>query len=312
MQLQDIKIGDVLLFSAQKDSAISWMISWLTEASVSHAGIYYDAEKYLLIDQTPPQIAIHNIQASSRNRTIYVYRHDSSLPMEPVINAATHYLNNEEPYDMAELYLIGLLLIYRKASFSHKAQKMVTLILKKLTASIVEGIHKYKNLRKNQGEHPMVCSQFVAQCFEDAGSAYKLRFKGSILNSYSGQPGGAAEKTPLEKAIDAHTHSTQAISAFPQQDEIHHSAEKLCQMFQETITAAEVSATSTQDSELSDTIAQFILAHHHESEQTALLATPQFRLQAMQQFNTDLNMYVFPGDLMNHCLSLKSVGNIEC
>ncbi len=308
MQLQDINVGDVLLFSAEKNSAISQIISWLTNSSVSHAGMYYSKDKFSFINQNPPQVAIGQVD-KTKNRTIYVYRHNSSLPTEPVINAATRYLNNKDPYDMAELYFIGLLLLYKKVSIPNRTQKIIIMILKKLTASIVEHINKHKN----PGKNPMVCSQFVAQCFEDAGSAYRLRFKDSILNSCASRPDSNVEKSLLEQTIatwDSYPEHAMATSSL--QSEIPYSNEQLCQMLQEALYSGEVEAEhAPHNAELVDAISHFVLAHHHQPENTRFLVTPRLKLHAIQQFNTDLTMYVFPGDLMNHCLSLKSVGTIE-
>ena len=37
MNINDLKAGDILLFSPEKGSFISWAITYLTDAPVSHA-----------------------------------------------------------------------------------------------------------------------------------------------------------------------------------------------------------------------------------------------------------------------------------
>ena len=55
----------------------------------------------------------------------------------------------------------------------------------------------------------MVCSQFVAQCFDDAGNNFRLQFRHALqLDSTIGE-------TLLEKAIDW---TTQRKPVFTQQD----------------------------------------------------------------------------------------------
>ncbi len=41
MNINDLKAGDILLFSPEKGSFISWAITYLTDAPVSHAAMFY-------------------------------------------------------------------------------------------------------------------------------------------------------------------------------------------------------------------------------------------------------------------------------
>jgi len=41
MEIKDLKIGDVVLFSPEKGSFISWAITFLTDAPVSHASVFF-------------------------------------------------------------------------------------------------------------------------------------------------------------------------------------------------------------------------------------------------------------------------------
>lgn len=54
MQINELKEGDILLFSAEKGSFISWAITFLTNVPVSHAAMYYNANKQSIIEETPP------------------------------------------------------------------------------------------------------------------------------------------------------------------------------------------------------------------------------------------------------------------
>ena len=69
MNIKDIKMGDVLLFSPEKGSFISWAITFLTGEPVSHAAMYYSEEDQSIIEETSPQIKV-NPPKSPRNTCI--------------------------------------------------------------------------------------------------------------------------------------------------------------------------------------------------------------------------------------------------
>ncbi len=300
MQINELKEGDILLFSAEKGSFISWAITFLTSAPVSHAAMYYNADKQSIIEETPPQVATNGAVKRFKERIIYVQRLDTNLPMQPVIDKATAYLNNEEPYDKYGLYTVGLLLVYKKVSLNTRAQKVVIRILKKLTTSITNYIHKHKT----PGKTPMVCSQFVAQCFEDAGSNYQLKFKNSVLqanNSFSllEQAINQLETANSDYVFD----SNNVITTTVEED-----AETLCKELKDALESNDDQLANTDSAHptsvnnlLTDAIAAFSVAHVETDN----------ALQAMKTLENQLSMYVFPGDLLLHCTNTKKVGEIK-
>ncbi|MFD1260746.1 hypothetical protein [Entomomonas asaccharolytica] len=301
MQINDLKEGDILLFSAEKGSFISWAITFLTNAPVSHAAMYYNANNQSIIEETPPQVAINDAAKRFKERIIYVQRLDTNLPLQPVIDKATNYLNNAEPYDKYGLYIVGLLLIYKKVSLNTRAQKVVIRILKKLTASITNYIHEHKT----PGKTPMVCSQFVAQCFADAGANYQLKFKNSVLQANDSSSLLEQAIKQLEVTSDYIFDTNNAIATTIKED-----AETLCKELKEALefneqelaNTGEDSTTSTSiNNQLTDAIASFSLAHT-ETDNV---------LEAMKTFENQLSMYVFPGDLLLHCTNTKKVGEIK-
>ena len=58
MDIKDIKTGDILLFSPEKGSFISWAITFLTDAPVSHAAMFYNEDNQSIIEETPPQVKV--------------------------------------------------------------------------------------------------------------------------------------------------------------------------------------------------------------------------------------------------------------
>ena len=303
MQIKDLKAGDVLLFSAEKGSFISWAITFLTNAPVSHAAMFYDPQNGTIIEETPPRVAINNAATRFPNRTIYVNRLDGALPMDPVVNAATHYLNNDEPYDSQGLYIVGLLLIYRKFTPRDRTQKAIIKILKKLTASITDYLHKHKT----PGKKPMVCSQFVAQCFEDAGAGYRLQLHNPVLNDM-------ANRNLLSRAMEQFSDNipNDAFTLSAMHD-VQEDDEALCRELKEALEAEQGMTTNSDflDPELINVIAQFAAVNERAEAPYDANRPPQLNGTAMARLQTNLSMYVFPGDLLSHCKNLKQIGKVE-
>lgn len=111
LSLNDLHPADVLLFSPEKKSFISWAITFLTDAPVSHAAMYFETCPPTIVEETPPQVTTNPAEKRFKGRTIHVYRHTTASPLTPVTQAARQHLNNQEPYDHAGLYMVGLLLM---------------------------------------------------------------------------------------------------------------------------------------------------------------------------------------------------------
>lgn len=294
MHINELKEGDILLFSAEKGSFISWAITFLTNAPVSHAALYYDKNKQTIIEESPPNIAVNDAAKRFKGRTIYVQRLNKDISLQPVINHATTYLNNLEPYDKTGLYTVGLLLIYKKISVETKTQEIIIRILKKLTASIIDYVHKHKTPDKT----PMVCSQFVAQCYEDAGDDYHLKFKNPVLQK--------GQLSLLEQAMNhlELSNDNLNLSIKHNSNDIPEDAETLCKALKESLESSELkllNKTPPIEKQLVDAIAEFSM------QCTALNNAPQ----AMNKLSNQLSMYVFPGDLLLHCTNTIQIGEIK-
>ena len=313
MNTKDLKPGDVLLFSAEKGSFISWAITFLTDAPVSHAAMFYDEKKQSIIEETPPQVAINDAVERFKGREIHVRRFKKDLPLAPVIETSTNYLNAEEPYDNNGLYIVGFLLVYKKFTPNTIVQKVIVKILKKITVAIVKYIHKHQE----PGKSPMVCSQFVAQCYAETGDDYKLKIEHGIL-----------QKTAADQEVDGNIldQTIQIIESgkkanlqtllSPQltiEDDSSISAEDLCRELKD---AFNLSTSKTQDTisdELVNAVSQFAhadyLAKTNQKQTDKILQ--KGATEILRNLSDDENMFTFPGDLLNHCNSLKDVGVIK-
>lgn len=324
MDINDLKSGDILLFSGEKGSTISEAIMYLTNAPVSHAAMAYTPGG-TIVEATPP--AVQTNQAAERfiDRKISVMRcNPPQNSYAPVLAAATGYLNDKAPYANANLYLVGMLLVYRKFTPDTVTQRVIISILKKITAAIIT----YYNDHKYPGQLPMVCSQLVYQCYEDAGNDYRLMIKGGVL---VGRALTADTSTPslLDQAIHRGRNApAPAFRAFvaarsglalaaPEARSDEELASELLVALRATPSLHAEAALPLDDA--------LVLAIHEFAQaiylaRTGATASPDELSQAnalrmasngMAQLKSEEAYFVAPGDLLLHCANLSLAGEIE-
>ncbi|EFN6235616.1 hypothetical protein FVI09_24600 [Escherichia coli] len=299
LSLKDLSPVDVLLFSPEKNSFISQAITFLTNANVSHAALYFHSVPSTIIEETPPQISESLAEKRFRERTIYVYRHISAPFLDPVITAAGQHLNNQEPYDNSGLYMVGLLLMYKKFSMTSKKQRAIIRILKKLTITLTRYIQK----RQTPDKHPMTCSQFVAQCFDDAGATFRLQFSSLPLN----------DSAPDETLLDRVTNWMVQNPVFKREYSMvnitesdissdEDLCEELCNALNDNPPQSNVSITR----ELAEAVYLFAEVH------AALinLDTEAKNDNPLVVLRSNNNMFVSPGGLKS-CSNLTCIGSIQ-
>lgn len=176
VMVTDLRPGDILLFKGDEKEWISKAIMELTNSDVSHAALCYSKNE--LVDEVLDGAGIHQISDIPRNNRIYVRRYHDSVSIEPVVTAAKSYVVAETQYNKPALLFLALILLYKKFTPSGWKQKIMIEIFERVTSGMVELIDQLEY----KGKHPMVCSQFVYQCYKDAKIPlerdYKLRSDG--------------------------------------------------------------------------------------------------------------------------------------
>ncbi|WP_223668867.1 hypothetical protein [Kangiella shandongensis] len=296
MDVRDLRAGDILLFSPEEGSWISKAITWLTDAPVSHAAMTYQLPTKL-VEETPPAVRVANATVRFVDRTVHVMRlHKPIDDFKPVMDIAAKYLNGEAPYAMNNLYLLGIILLYKKFTPNDKTQKIILKILRSLTERLLDAI----NQMKYPDKHPMVCSQFVFECYQEAGKAYRLSIKNGVIQSDSTRP------NLLNKAFK-HTRTSsqlQSLTATSDSDD-----EALAKQLYEAMDDETLMATGVVSDELLDAIHDFAQTLHAVSQELDLdKADPRQGLAVLQ---AQSSMFVTPGDLLRHCPDLRHVGDIK-
>jgi hypothetical protein len=317
MDINDLKPGDVLLFSGEKGSSISEAIMFLTNSPVSHAALVY-SDPNEVVEETPPSVQVNPAKKRFEGRTIYVNRlKKQPASLAPVIEAATRYVNNDEPYAMSNLYLVGLLLIYKRFTPSTPVQKAMSKILKRLAAKIID----YINKQKSPGKLPMVCSQFVYQCFEDAGGDYRIQIQRPVLALAATTP---SQPSVLDLTIqrikqDRSPSFRSSLAAVGQAEvgrEPGESDEELAAELLQALRAETAEGAGLED-ELVLAVTQFCHAAHASITEQSL--QPEVLLRASQVgaapdalgfFKSEEAYFVTPADLLDRTDNLTRVGTI--
>lgn len=172
MRPDDLVKGDVLLF-APEDDCISGLICALTKSRVSHAAMYYGREgnTYKMVEENLAGLQLVDLPALDGGRVIYVRRYKSRpFAEEGVTKKADAYLANKERYAFGTLLLAGAALVSGRFIADEAIVKQVTKLLG-IINSVLEKVLSRLNM------HPMTCSQFVTQCYHEAG--YRL-FEGRV------------------------------------------------------------------------------------------------------------------------------------
>lgn len=298
MTIDDLEPGDVLLFSPEPHSRISAAIVLLTGAPVSHAALAYRPSTSL-VEATPPNVREAVAAERFPGRTITVRRPGPVGPIDPVLDAATRYLDAAEPYPMANLYLVGMLLLYKRFTPSSATQKVMLKVFRRLAESVMRAIDE----RDYPGKLPMVCSQLVFQCFEDAGDAYALRIEGGLFASPA--------TSLLEQAIARPPAPSASLMASAHESDSE-TEEDLAAELVDALRAAEpdgaglTSSSEPLDPELAEAIHQFAAAVHRASRSDA----PADPAEGLALLAGQEACFVTPADLLVHCPDLETVGEI--
>lgn len=320
MEIKDLKPADILLFSGEKGSWISQAIMLLTNSKVSHAAITYTTSDQM-IEETPPQVRVSNTSERAKQRTVYVMRLKPPLDkMTPVLDAANAYLKESAPYAMSNLYLVGMLLLYKKFSPTTPIQKVMLKIFKKLSAGIMD----YINEHKSPGNLPMVCSQFVYQCYEDAGDNYKLNIKGGILlrAATTELEGGSVLDQAIYRIKRDTTPNFRSFitekSGAALHAEVPQSEEDLAHELVKALEAEAATATEELEPELVLAIQEFGQAVYSATTNAEIEADEIVRSHALRIAPTGLSFlkseeayFVAPGDILSNCTNVRQVGVIH-
>lgn len=274
MLVEDFQAGDILLFKIDKNSDwISRAISLLTNSDVSHAALYMG--KSILSDEGLDGLACHQIANDMTGRPVYVERLNPNLDMTPVLLAANKMIGQQEPYNKLALVQLGLLLLYKK---EFPIDSLDRLLLKWVFDAATVAINEYSHKIFSPGKEPMVCSQYVYQCYQDAGADYQLLIQNPLLLK------NTTQQRSLSEVVHSHietTHSPLQTASQPSFPGTNNAlmGEKFVSALQNLTTTKNTASAPAMSDELVSSICTFskqadAFASKNKSTINAMLVTP--------------------------------------
>lgn len=318
IQKKDLQPADVLLFSADKDSWVSQAIIFLTDGKVSHSAIK-DSKPDTLVHGVRPHVQEGSVTKLFKNRDIYVMRIAQDHDLQPVLAAAAEYVKNKEPFPMSTMYLLGLILVYKRFTPDDETQKWVILILRR----VIEEIEEFIRQREHPGKLPMVCSQFVAQCYKKGNVPLKIK-NGVILRAEKER--GVEERNLVEVALDQLSNKRAEITdqehADQSTDEGLISNEEAAHLLLDALRSSEKSTRNTLSPELIREVNRFGRVVHEAVSGDTLEGLPADSSALAEQTLTYISrgleylqdnemLFVTPVDLLMNCPTLKLKGVIK-
>lgn len=313
MSIADIEPGDILLFSGE--SMISELIKALSGGGESHAAMAY-SDPDTLVHEVPEHAQTGCMSRLFDGRTVSVMRVNNRVEApdtDQIMRSAASFVAAEEPYPMSTIYLLGLMIIYRRLRPDAKRQKYEAMIIRRM----ISEIEAYIAQRKYPGQLPMVCSQFVHECYKRGGVSLPIK-NGVLLGAVK-----SGEQSLLDKVssqlddVKLATFSPSPLAA----DSLGAESDTLSN--EELAGRLLASPDDDGSSELSPAL-QIEVLRLGEIVHTAVnggepygpLAAAGDRLHAsnfgMQWLQENESLFVTPADLLFHCNALDKVGIVRC
>lgn len=180
MEKKDLLAGDVLLFPPHKNDFIAQAIAFLTDGEVNHAALCYPSDGKLMIAESILKdglVLTPFAEHIEPDYPISICRMKRCSDLNPVLGAAQKYLDEKNAYPNFNLGLLGALLLFKKFAPATWKNKTIYRFALLISYELMREVRNFKHANK----HPMSCSQFVAQCFTDAGKEYDLKFERMVI-----------------------------------------------------------------------------------------------------------------------------------
>lgn len=309
IKINDLQEGDILLYASGENFKIEGflnvlckLIMYFTDSKIFHAAIFSDKTKLELIEGFYPIARSKAVKDHIKGSTVYVMRRKfpKQLPLDPVIDAAKHYVNIETPYSFSTLLLIASLILYNKVFINQKIERVMIKVFKKLAILVANLINE--SVRED-GSKAMMCSQLATQCYTDAGDDYKLKFENPILNK-------DRVESLLNNLLKESEHKKFSNSKLEKadHDELKNiSTEELCEEICDAITS-DSKKLSYKDLSVAFKESFYKFAYAYSLKQGY---TKENIAVALKLIEENDNMLVTPEDLFHNCLSLEKIGILE-
>lgn len=287
--------GDILIFKAG-DDWIGKSIAWLTRSDVSHAAMMYGSDT--IVEMGLSGIMVNKIAENPEGKLAHILRLAPEMDSQPLLDAASVYVNSQVKYDLPSLVLLAGLLIYRQIRPTPKLKIITDTILR---LACVE-IDKLIMLLRKDKKHTMVCSQLVYQCYQDCPKDYHIRIQDGDLQASHDAIQADSQTIRLIDQLDRMECNN--LVNFTQSDlpklTPDEAAKELYLALLDEKETHEIENELTSASSMDDIL---------QIAKQLLLKLEAF----LEEYGLDLPvqaLFITPGDLLNHSVNLTNLGSL--
>lgn len=157
--------ADILLYRGK--GVLGRLIRFFDDSDVNHAGLYLgiDGGQPRVGEAVKEGVTKELLDVSVHDREyVWVRRLTNNAPLEPVLVVGQRYLSQGQRYAYEQLLLAAFLSMTRKLK--------ITPLLSGLLRTILDGAASLIVQLTSGGREPMICSEFVYRCFDEADPAF--------------------------------------------------------------------------------------------------------------------------------------------
>lgn len=281
MKTTDLRPGDVLLYSGQ--SLIGKLIRVLDGTEVTHAGIYLgDGNVGEALMVGTPGIHANPIDKSIEGTNWVEVRRlpNQNLTYEPLMVVANRYIDQGNRYAYAEILLVATICLTRKLNWNDG-------LLSRIAIGLMNKANRWIAEMFDQGKEPMICSEFVYRCYDEAVDAEDDPYSLTIL-SQAGTPSRHRSWRRFRRMPTTASAGTECPTVHP--DSLLGRLLNEPQKLQDKVLTTAPSEAPTEqisDNELDELIAMY-LQESQENQQTEASAVTEDLERAASDFSAAL------------------------
>ncbi len=156
IEMKEISAGDIILYHS--NSLLAKLIQFFDGTEVNHASVCIGGGK--VVEALGSGVKCNTIRKSIRDNDYVIVRRMKTDPgtMQPVVDKANWYLQLGNRYGYEQLVLLAILGLTRKLQVNN----YLSWLLRKIFDQAAD------ILMKQGDRQPMICSEFVYRCYDEA------------------------------------------------------------------------------------------------------------------------------------------------
>ena len=180
----ELRQGDILLYRPTDafQNAVSWMIRWIDDSEVSHAGLYLGNEEVgeaLIVGNSGVNVN-PLVESVSGCEWVAVRRLPAlNMAFDPVVSVGRRYLDQGNKYAFNQIFVLAIVCLIRKVDSGNP-------LVRRIAKRAMQEASEFLRRSQAEGKEPMICSEFVFRCYDEADDADDDPYSLEILSQTLG------------------------------------------------------------------------------------------------------------------------------